>query len=153
MLSWVHGARRRSPLSIVVKCLSKVVAFVDQYVIPTYFLTLPNSVWEEMFGITLLCNLYMLDSQRVCRRSSHGLSLALSCFLVSRPAMPTVHVTVHPRGLHPTEAARAWHLHVEEGMSIRDVRGGYQHARRNTLVQSSVASPLSRVSNVFPLFR
>ena len=37
--------------------------------------------------------------------------------------MPTVHVTVHPRGLHPTEAARAWHLHVEEGMGIRDVRG------------------------------
>ena len=35
--------------------------------------------------------------------------------------MPTVHVTVHPRGLHPTEAAHAWHLHVEEGMAIRDV--------------------------------
>ena len=121
MLSRVHGARRRSPLSIVVKFLSKAVAFIDQYVIPTYFLTLPNSVREEMFGITLLCNLFMLDSLLVCRRSSHGLSLALSCFLVSRPAMPTVHVTVHPRGLHPTEAARAWHLHVEEGMSIRDV--------------------------------
>ena len=127
MLSWVHGARRRSPLSIVVKFVSKVVALIDQHVIPTYFLTLPNSVWEKMFGITLLCNIEMLDSLRVCRRSSHGLSLALSCFLVSRPAMPTVHVTVHPRGLHPTEAARAWHLHVEEGMSIRDVRGGSQH--------------------------
>ena len=124
MLSWVHGARRRSPLSIVVKFLSKVVAFIDQYVIPTYFLTLPNSVWEKMFGITLLCHIYMLDSLRVCRHSSHGLSLALSYSLVSRPAMPTVHVTVHPHGLHPTEAARAWHLHVEEGMSIRDVRGG-----------------------------
>ena len=36
-------------------------------------------------------------------------------------AMPTVHVTVHPRGLHPTEAVRAWHLHVEDGMGIRDV--------------------------------
>ena len=35
--------------------------------------------------------------------------------------MPTVHVTVHPRGLHPTEAVRAWHLHVEDGMGIRDV--------------------------------
>ena len=35
--------------------------------------------------------------------------------------MPTVHVTVHPRGLHPMEAVRAWHLHVEEGMGIRDV--------------------------------
>ena len=35
--------------------------------------------------------------------------------------MPTVQVTVHPRGLHPTEAARAWHLHREEGMSMRDI--------------------------------
>ena len=35
--------------------------------------------------------------------------------------MPTVHVTVHPRGLHPTDAVLAWHLHTEEGMSIRDV--------------------------------
>ena len=35
--------------------------------------------------------------------------------------MPTVHVTVHPRGLHPTEAARAWQLHVEEGMVLQDV--------------------------------
>ena len=35
--------------------------------------------------------------------------------------MPTVHVTVHPRGLHPAEAVRAWHLHVEDGMGIRDV--------------------------------
>ena len=113
-----------------------------------------------MFGITLLCNLYMLDSLRVCRRSSHGLSLALSCFLVSWPAMPTVHVTIHPRGLHPTEAARAWHLHVEEGMSIRDVRGGCQHARRNTLVWhswhvwfrwASSEPPLSRGSNAFLL--
>ena len=34
--------------------------------------------------------------------------------------MPTAHVTV-PRGLHPTEAARVWQLHVEEGMAIRDV--------------------------------
>ena len=35
--------------------------------------------------------------------------------------MPTVHVTVHPRGLHPAEAARAWKLHFEEGLAIRDV--------------------------------
>ena len=35
--------------------------------------------------------------------------------------MPTVHVTVHPRGLYPTQAARAWQLRVEEGMVIRDV--------------------------------
>ena len=35
--------------------------------------------------------------------------------------MPTVRVNVHPRGLRPTEAARAWQFRVEEGMAIRDV--------------------------------
>ena len=35
--------------------------------------------------------------------------------------MPTVQVTLHPRGLHPIAAARAWHLSREEGMPIRDV--------------------------------
>ena len=54
----------------------------SQYVIPTYFLTLPNSVREEMFGITLLCNLFMLDSLLVCCRSSHGLSLPFSFIFV-----------------------------------------------------------------------
>ena len=83
-----------------------------QYVIPTYFLTLPYSVQEEMFGITLLCNLFMLDKLLVCRRSSHGLSFTLFCLLVFWPAMPTVHVTVRPQGLHPTEAAHAWHLGI-----------------------------------------
>ena len=58
-------------------CLSCQHEFT-QSVIPTYFLTLPNSIWEDMFGITLLCNLCMLGSLRVCRRSSRGLSLALS---------------------------------------------------------------------------
>ena len=74
-----------------------------------------------MFGITLLCHLFMLDLLLEFGRSHHGLSSALPCFLVLGPTMPTVHVTVHPKGLHPTEAAGAWHLHVEEGMSIRDV--------------------------------
>ena len=100
-----------------------------QYVIPTYFLTLPNSVREEMFGITLLCDLFMLDSLLVCRRSSHGLSLALFRFLVLGPAMPTVHVTVHPRGLHPTEAARAWvqtHFHVYV-YDFADIFGFVEH--------------------------
>ena len=28
--------------------------------------------------------------------------------------MPTVSVTLHPRGLHPLQAAKAWHLHKEK---------------------------------------
>ena len=35
--------------------------------------------------------------------------------------MPVVHVTVHPRGLHPLEAARAYRLHEEEGLSLDSV--------------------------------
>ena len=37
------------------------------------------------------------------------------------PTMPVVHVMVHPRGLHPVEAARAYHLHAEEGLSLDSV--------------------------------
>ena len=32
------------------------------------------------------------------------------------PPMPVVQVTLHPRGLHPLEAARTFHLHEEEGV-------------------------------------
>ena len=74
-----------------------------------------------MFGITLPCHIFMVGLLLVCCRSSQGLSSALHRILALGPTMPTVHVTVHPKGLRPTEAARAWHLHVEEGMSIRDV--------------------------------
>ena len=35
--------------------------------------------------------------------------------------MVVVHISVHPRGLHPLEAAKAWHLHKEEGMRLEDV--------------------------------
>ena len=38
-------------------------------------------------------------------------------------ALPTVPVTVHPRGPRPMEAARAWRLHVKERMIINNVRG------------------------------
>ena len=35
--------------------------------------------------------------------------------------MPHVSVTVHENGLHPTEAAKAWHLHTHEGISLDDI--------------------------------
>ena len=64
------------------------------------------------YNIGVLCPLAPVKSGYPC------LLVALFCLLVLGPAMPTVHVAVHPRGLHPTEAGRAWHLLVEEGMSI-----------------------------------
>ena len=35
--------------------------------------------------------------------------------------MPLVSVMVHPLGLHPVEAIRAWHKHTQEGMSLTDI--------------------------------
>ena len=36
--------------------------------------------------------------------------------------MPTVSVTLRPRGLHPLQAAKAWHLHKEEELPLTAVR-------------------------------
>ena len=38
-------------------------------------------------------------------------------------ALPTVRVTVNPRGLRPMEAARVWRPHVKERMIISDACG------------------------------
>ncbi len=35
--------------------------------------------------------------------------------------MPVVSMTVHPDGLHPIEAVKAWHKHTQEGMSVDQV--------------------------------
>ena len=35
--------------------------------------------------------------------------------------MPVVNVTVHPDGLHPLAAVKAWHKSVEEGLSIDQI--------------------------------
>ena len=73
-----------------------------QLLIPTFFLTLPPSVREEMFGINLfgptnspICVFVFCRIQADCQ--------ALALFLRPDLTMPTVQVTVHPRGLHPTE--------------------------------------------------
>ena len=42
--------------------------------------------------------------------------------LAFSPAMPSFTLSVHPRGLHPLQAAHAWHLHKQEGLPLRAVR-------------------------------
>ena len=37
------------------------------------------------------------------------------------PPMPVVQVTIHPRGLHPLQAAHAFHLHEQEGIPLREI--------------------------------
>ena len=64
-------------------CWFAISSCVRPYVIPTYFLALPNSVREETFGIISLCNVYEFGSLLVFSRSSDRLSFALSGFLVS----------------------------------------------------------------------
>ena len=41
--------------------------------------------------------------------------------------MPVVAVIIHPRGLHPLQAAKAWHLHKEEGLPLTSVREEVQN--------------------------
>ena len=36
--------------------------------------------------------------------------------------MPVASVTIHPRGLNPLQAAKAWYLHKEEGLPLPAVR-------------------------------
>ena len=55
-----------------------------------------------------------IDSCCIC--SSLGRVSSCDC-----STMPVVQVTLHPRGLHPLEAARAFHLHEEEGVTLRDI--------------------------------
>ena len=35
--------------------------------------------------------------------------------------MPVVTMMVHPKGLHPLQAAKAWNKHKEEGMSLNSI--------------------------------
>ena len=35
--------------------------------------------------------------------------------------MPVLRVAIHPMGLHPVEAVKAWHKHVNDGMSLDDI--------------------------------
>ena len=35
--------------------------------------------------------------------------------------MPVLRVSIHPMGLHPVEAVKAWHKHLNDGMSLDDI--------------------------------
>ena len=35
--------------------------------------------------------------------------------------MPVLQVSIHPMGLHPVEAVKAWHKHVNDGMRFADI--------------------------------
>ena len=64
--------------------------------------------------------------------------------------MPQLTVTVHDRGLHPTEAARAWHLHTNEDMSLEDVRDEVVNLRGERPGKKAVWSAVQRVLTMKP---
>ena len=57
-------------------------------------------------------------------------------------------VTVHPQGLHPLEAVRAWHMHKEEGSTIREVREQVTNIQGETPSASTVWSAVKRVDDM-----
>ena len=59
--------------------------------------------------------------------------------------MPVVSVTVHPRGLHPLEAARAYHLHEEEGLSLDSVRDEVRNMEGNRPSKKAVWTAVRQV--------
>ena len=84
--------------------------------------------------VLVLCSLVCIDSIYIFRVDVFTpVPLPRSVVLLSFRAMPVVQVTLHPRGMHPTESARAWYLHEEEGMGLRDVQTDTQtHTHKHT---------------------
>ena len=65
-------------------------------------------------------------------------------------SMPQLTVTLHELGLHPTEAARAWHLHTNEDMSLEDVRDEVVNLRGERPGKKAVWSAVQRVATMKP---
>ena len=60
--------------------------------------------------------------------------------------MVVVPVVIHPRGLHPMEAVRAWQLHREEGLPLTEVRAEVQNLAGGAPSVKAVWSAVQRVS-------
>ena len=62
--------------------------------------------------------------------------------------MPVVSVVVHPSGLHPIEAVKAWHKHTEEGMSLDTIleEGGILNMQGDVAGRYAVWSGIKRVA-------
>ena len=70
-------------------------------------------------GLTSKLHLEIMIFFRVLKGSRKTSSVAPH---FSSRSMVVAPVVVHPRGLHPMEALRAWHLHREEGLPLTEVQ-------------------------------
>ena len=57
-------------------------------------------------------------------------------------------VSVHPQGLHPLEAVRAWHMYTEEGTTIREVREQVTNIQGETPSVKAVWTGIQRVQSM-----
>ena len=57
-------------------------------------------------------------------------------------------VTVHPQGLHPLEAVRAWHMYTEEESTLDEVRKQVTNVQGETPSIQAVWSAVKRVENM-----
>ncbi len=61
--------------------------------------------------------------------------------------MPLVTIVVHPRGLHPIMQVRAYHLHVEDGMSLDKARDEVHNLQGNAPGKTCVHSAANGKDN------
>ena len=61
--------------------------------------------------------------------------------------MPVVTLMVHPKGLHPLQAAKAWIKHREEGMSLNSIiqEGEVVNMERNVPTLKTLWADIQRM--------
>ena len=80
--------------------------------------------------------------RKVCLRPLLATTTATS----QEASMVVLSVVIHPRGLHPMEAMRAWQLHREEGFSLTGVQAEVSNVQGSTPSVKAVWSVIRRVA-------
>ncbi len=64
--------------------------------------------------------------------------------------MPVIQVHLHPNGLHPIEAIKAWHMHENEGLSLDEIIGGGEvlNLQGEVVGKKVLWSAIKRVKNM-----
>ena len=139
------------------------------FLFPTLFRVLTHAVLDKMFGngivtamlgtisLSLLLTVVLYYNvicfslrmnlcivQRVARRSFAALLLPRDV----SASMPKVCVTVHPEGLHPIEAVKAYYKHTEDDMSIDAIvkEGAFFNMKGDNAGRHAVYNSILRVA-------
>ena len=93
----------------------------------------------------------MLPTSSLDGRSHLGLSIARFCLrCVRQVAMPQVTVTIHPNGLHPIEAVKAFYKRSAEHMSLDEIveEGELMSISKKPAGRDAINSAILRVENM-----